>query len=134
MYTGTLIHDLLIVADRVRDSVRRQGTTSFPGIISESIVVEPGSEPEQFAQALGLGAADGNFGLFLVVHPELVGTLEPGHDLADAVDVHQVGAVGAPENLGSRDSSSSSSVRQFDWPSMLAPAVTTVITPSSIEA
>src|SRR5215472_12726630 len=30
-------------------------------------------QPEEFAQALGLGTADGNFGLFLVVHAQLVG-------------------------------------------------------------
>jgi len=29
MYTGTLIHDLMIAADRVRDSLRIQRTRSF---------------------------------------------------------------------------------------------------------
>ena len=97
MYTGTLIHDLLIVADRVRDSLRHQGTISFSGMALESMAVKPGSEPEQFAQPLGLGTADGNLGLFLIVHPELVGTLEPGDDFTDAVDIHEVGSVSAPK-------------------------------------
>ena len=97
MYTGTLIHDLLIVADRVRNSLRHQGTISFSGMPSEAMAIEPGSEPEKFAQALGLGAADGNLGLFLIVHPQLVGTFEPGDDFADAVDVHEVGSMSAPK-------------------------------------
>ena len=97
MYTGTLIHDLLIVADRVRNSLLHPEMISFSGMASEAMAVEPGSEPEKFAQALGLGAADGNLRLFLVVHPELVGTLEPGDDFADAVDIHEVGSVGAPK-------------------------------------
>src|SRR5262245_3309622 len=33
-----------------------------------------GSESEEFAQALGLSAADRNLGLLLVVHSQLVGT------------------------------------------------------------
>lgn len=45
---------------------------------------------KQFAQALGLSAADRHFGLFLVVHAELVRALEPRHNFADAVDVHEV--------------------------------------------
>ena len=39
-------------------------------------------QSEEFAQAFGLSPADGNFGLFLVVHAQLVGTLEPGDDFA----------------------------------------------------
>src|SRR5579864_4312545 len=57
-------------------------------------------EPKQFAQALGLGAADGNFSLFFVVHSQLVGALEPGHHFLDVIDVDQVRAVGAPEQVG----------------------------------
>ena len=97
MYTGTLIRDLLIAADRVRDSLRRHATRSSSEINSESLPAELRLEPEQFAQALGLRAADGNLGLFLIVHPQLVGTLEPGDDFADAVDVHEVGAMSAPK-------------------------------------
>ena len=56
-------------------------------------------EVKELAQAFGLSAADGNFALLLVVHAELVGALEPGYDFLDAIDVHQVGAVGAPEEV-----------------------------------
>ena len=45
-------------------------------------------------------ATDGDFGLFGVVHAELVAGLEPGDDLADVLDVDEEGAVGAPEGLG----------------------------------
>ena len=57
-------------------------------------------EVEELAEALGLGAADGDLGLLAVVHAELVAGLEPGHDLADVLDVDEEGAVGAPEGLG----------------------------------
>ena len=57
-------------------------------------------ESEEFAQALGLGPADGNFSLLFVVHPQLVRALEPGDDFLDAVDVDQVRAVRAPEKIG----------------------------------
>ena len=59
-----------------------------------------GLQIEQFPQALGLGAADGDFGLFFVVHAELVAGLEPGDDFADVVDVDDVAAVDAPEEGG----------------------------------
>ena len=97
MYTGTLIRDLLIAVDRVRDSLSGQGTRSSSENNSESLPAELRLESEQFTQALGLGAADGNLGLFLIVHPQLVGTLEPGDDFADAIDVHEVGAMSAPK-------------------------------------
>src|SRR4029077_9016798 len=57
-------------------------------------------EAEEFAQSFSLGPAHRNFCLLLVVHSQLIGTLEPGDDFLDAVDVHQVGAVGAPEKIG----------------------------------
>jgi len=57
------------------------------------------SEPEQFPQALGLSAANRNLGLLLVVHSQLIGTLEPRNDFANAVDIHQVGTVGSPEKI-----------------------------------
>src|SRR5271154_5559031 len=59
-----------------------------------------GLEVEELAEALGLGAADRDLGLLGVVHAQLVGGLEPGHDLADVLNVDQKGAVGAPEGLG----------------------------------
>src|SRR5215469_9448221 len=87
MYTGTLIEELLATAERVRkngEMLDGQWTSL---------------EPEEFPQALRLGTADRNLGLFFVVHPQLVGTLKPRHDLADAIDVDEVGAVSAPKEV-----------------------------------
>src|ERR1700734_1122574 len=67
--------------------------TRFSGMAQEL-------EVEELAEALGLGAANGDFGLLGVVHAELVAGLEPGYDLADVLDVDEEGAVGAPEGLG----------------------------------
>ena len=47
-------------------------------------------QPEQLAEAFRLGTADGDFGLLLVIHAELVGALEPGHDFLDPVDIDHV--------------------------------------------
>jgi len=41
-----------------------------------------------------LHAADRDFGVLLIVHAELIARFEPRHHFLDAVDVHQVGAVG----------------------------------------
>ncbi len=57
-------------------------------------------EVKQFAEAAGLGTADGDFRLLFVVHAELVAGFEPGNDFADVVDVDDVAAVGAPEEVG----------------------------------
>jgi hypothetical protein len=102
MYTGTLINDLFALVEHVeRFSVAQRLRDSGAQIPARDWTIDAGdrgkSEAEKFPQALGLCAADGNLGLLLVVHPKLVGTLEPGDDLADAVDIHQVGAVSAPE-------------------------------------
>ena len=56
-------------------------------------------QTKEFAQAFGLGAADRNFRLFLVVHTKLIGTLKPGHNLADTIDINQIRAMGAPEKI-----------------------------------
>src|SRR5580704_416353 len=58
------------------------------------------SEAEELAQPFSLRPADWNLALLLIIHAQLVRTLEPGHDFANAVDVHQVGAVRAPEQAG----------------------------------
>src|SRR5450432_1567605 len=60
----------------------------------------PRSKLEEFAEAFGLGAADGDFGLFFVVHFEHVAGFEPGHDFLDVVDVDEEGAMGAPKGVG----------------------------------
>src|ERR1700688_998430 len=57
-------------------------------------------EPEQFAQPLCLSTADWNLALLLIIHAQLIRTLEPRHDLTYSVDVHQVRAVSSPEHSG----------------------------------
>ena len=47
-----------------------------------------------------MGAADGDFGLALVVHAELVTGFEPGDDFADVVEVDDESAMSAPEEGG----------------------------------
>lgn len=57
-------------------------------------------EVEEFAEAFGLLAGDGDFGVFLVVHLEHEAGLEPGDDFFDVVDVDEIGAMGPPERVG----------------------------------
>jgi hypothetical protein len=47
-------------------------------------------QPKQFPQAFGLRPAHRDFALLLVCHAQLIRTLEPGNNLADVVDVHQI--------------------------------------------
>src|SRR6266699_4837830 len=54
---------------------------------------------QQLPQPSRLGAADGDFGLLAVVHLQLVRALEPGDDFLDAVDVDEIRAVDAPEDV-----------------------------------
>lgn len=56
-------------------------------------------EFEEFAEALGLLAGNGDFGLLFVVHLEHETGLEPGHDFLDVMDIDEKGAVRAPEGL-----------------------------------
>lgn len=109
MYAGTLIDDLFAVVGRAEDFARRHHAESLRTQTVDahaSRAERPADvcdcrkgnlEPEQLAEPLGLSAADGNLSLFLVVHPQLVRTLEPGNDFPDTVDIHQVGAVRPPE-------------------------------------
>jgi len=62
--------------------------------------LEPGLQIEEFAEAFGLLAGDGDFGIFLVVHFEHEAGFEPGDDFLDVVDVHEIGAMRAPEGIG----------------------------------
>src|SRR5260370_10907000 len=55
---------------------------------------------KQFAEALGLRAADGDFGLLFVAHLEHVAGLEPGHHFFDVLNVHQNRAISTPERIG----------------------------------
>lgn len=106
MYSATLVSDLLTLVER---AMKRAKAPRMHSTNPHTRGAEPSanlchctresSESEQFPEALGLSAANGNLGLLLVVHPQLVGTLEPGNDFANAVDIHQVGAVGAPEKI-----------------------------------
>lgn len=52
---------------------------------------------KELAEAAGLGATYWDFGLFFVIHAELVGAFEPGDNFADVILVDEVGAMGAPE-------------------------------------
>src|SRR5580658_525044 len=98
LYTGTLIDDLIAAVERTE---KRAASRSSEVSGDAKLGAGAGnSEPEQFAQPLGLGPADWNLALLLIIHAQLVGTLEPGHDFANAVDVHQVRAVGPPEQAG----------------------------------
>jgi hypothetical protein len=73
------------LADRLRRrSLQRRGESEF----------------EEFAEAFGLLAGDGDFGLLFVVHLNHEAGFEPGNDFLDVMDIHQVGAVGAPEGIG----------------------------------
>lgn len=106
MYSGTLISDLLTLVERATKrakALQMQSTNPLPrGAELQASVchcTSESSESEQFPEALGLSAANGNLGLLLVVHSQLIGTLEPGNDFANPVDVHQVRAVGAPEKI-----------------------------------
>jgi hypothetical protein len=57
-------------------------------------------EPEQLPQSLSLSPADWNLALLFIVHAQLVRALEPGHNFANTVNVHQVGTVRPPEQTG----------------------------------
>lgn len=102
MYTGTLIHDLLRTVENAENLSRTMRAERIEPASADSAddtcaCLSKGSEPEQFTQTLRLRPADRNLGLLFVVHPQLVGTLEPGDDLTDTVDIHEVGTVGSPK-------------------------------------
>ena len=108
MYSGTLIADLVGIVDRALSRTKlmnkRHADANAVTARSRTLSMLPVhattvSEPEQFPQSLGLCAADRNLSLLLVVHAQLVRALEPRHDFADAVDIHQVGAVRPPEKI-----------------------------------
>src|SRR5271166_1447209 len=116
MYSGTLINDLFAVVERAHSKqahaeptraerahpVRVQADTRAPRAESRADVCQcasKSSEPEQFPQPSGLSPADWNLCLFLVVHAQLVRALEPRNDFADAIDVHQIGAVRSPKKI-----------------------------------
>src|SRR5271169_315675 len=106
MYTGTLITDLFSEVERAENFARRSSPEGAngraPGATADSDSEhsrKKTSETEQFPEAPGLSPADRNLGLLLIIHAQLVRTLEPGYDFTDAVDVHQVGAVRPPKKI-----------------------------------
>ena len=107
-FTGTLIKDRFRSVARAQQTAGSRSGKSLSFQAAEEIKTEPlagqitarrprNSETEKLPQTLGLSAADWNLALLLIVHAQLVGTLEPGHDFANSINVHQVRAVGAPE-------------------------------------
>ena len=98
MYSGTLIEDLLLTAEKILGVANYQGRDLGRKILRKPAGAgNPDLQSKQFAQSLGLGTADGDLGLLLVVHPKLVRTLEPGNDFTDAVDIDEIRSVSAPE-------------------------------------
>ena len=107
-YTGTLIKDLVASVERAEQTAASRSGKSLSFQAGEEIKTgtarrtnhssaSRNSETEELPQTLGLSAADGNLALLLIVHAQLVRTLEPGYDFANSINVHQVRAVGAPE-------------------------------------
>jgi len=111
MYKGTLINDLWsaveAAAEKAQCAAAKGASHSSPepradvrsNFCNNSRNKNEDSESEQFPQALRLSPADWNLCLLLVIHAQLVRALEPGHDFADAVDVHQVRAMRPPEKF-----------------------------------
>ena len=115
MYKGTLINDLWSAVEAAAEKAQCAATKgaghSSPepqadvrsnfcnNARNNSRNNKEDSESEQFPQALRLSPADWNLCLLLVIHAQLVRALEPGHDFADAVDVHQVRAMRPPEKF-----------------------------------
>jgi CRP/FNR family transcriptional regulator len=98
MYSGTLIDDLFAAVEREQNSAAARQIKLTEAYTAASRTPNL-SKPEQFPQPFRLSPAHGYLGLLLVVHAQLVGTLEPGNHFANAVDIHQVGTVRAPEKI-----------------------------------
>jgi hypothetical protein len=107
-YTGTLIKDLFASVESAEQTAASRSGKSLSFQAAEEIktgtacrtnhsLASRNSETEELPQTLGLSAADWNLALLLIVHAQLVRALEPGYDFANSINVHQVRAVGAPE-------------------------------------
>src|SRR5271156_1023244 len=90
LYSGTLINDLMATVESAEQAVSRPIEKNHGG---KPCAAAANSQPKQFAEPFGLRPADWNLALLLIIHAQLVRTLEPGHDFANTVDVHQVGTV-----------------------------------------
>ena len=108
MYTGTLIKDLFALVEKVECSAvaKSNKALSHPQALASGLEdldrgnsrpVPINSESEKLPQALCLSAADWNLALLLIVHAQLIRTLEPRYDFPNSIDVHQVRPVSAPE-------------------------------------
>jgi len=106
--TGTLIKDLFASVETAEQTAASRSGKSLSLQAAEEIKTgtacrtnhssaSSNSETEELPQTLGLSAADWNLALLLIVHAQLVGTLEPGNHFANTVDIYQVGAVSPPE-------------------------------------
>lgn len=110
LYTGTLIRDLFTLVEKVQ-TVAALGEGKVEAATSRTLQPQTSPQPfarslnpqipiskaEQFPQPLCLRPADWNLALLLIIHAQLVRTLEPGYDLANPIYVHQIGTVGSPE-------------------------------------
>jgi hypothetical protein len=96
LYTGALIDDLRATVERAAEAAASRA----PELSLQPPAQAESSESEQFAQPLCLRPADWNLALFLIVHAQLVRTLEPGHDFANTIDIHQVRSMSPPEQPG----------------------------------
>ena len=94
----------------IRNTLERQVTTKlcdaagYSGVAAQETFLSASRagtplQPEQLAQAFGLGAANRNFGLFLVVHAELVRALKPGNDFLDPIDIDQIRTMSTPKQI-----------------------------------
>src|SRR5579859_6710973 len=100
MYTGTLINELIAIVEQAEaaNQARYEQSSNARSVWpSSDMQSSAGLEPEKLPEALGLGAADGDLSLLLVVHAQLVRALKPRYNFADPVDVHQVGTMRPPE-------------------------------------
>jgi hypothetical protein len=103
IYTGSTILDLFDLVERAERSSRWQKPAAETSVGHAATVEDTAaftkevSETEEFSQTSRLRAANRDLSLFLVVHPQLIGAFEPGDNFADAVDVHEVGAMSPPK-------------------------------------
>ena len=102
MYPGTLIKDLFASVERLEQMVAASSDGAASDVVSFSALAEaimnpnPGtrgqvpfySETKQFPQPLGLSTAYWDLALLLVIHAQLVRTLEPRHHFPNSIDVH----------------------------------------------
>src|SRR6267142_3194960 len=88
---------------KARSWASQAATQWLASFQASSLVTATGSSPskfKQFAHALNLRAANGNFGVLFVVHFQHEGGIEPRHNFLDVMNIHQERAVRLPEGFG----------------------------------